>query len=388
MPPEVKERLAFRQDGLVLYRAGFSDDPSSLGYPQNFSRDVLEGAKTARDSTMARDQLIYGNLHQAKEANPLNGAEPWKYHHQLPGVVVNEELESSYCSTDATANYFIVHAFYQQETGDDSLTRRFKYNLQGAAEVYVASHINPVTYQFEEDPKHCGAKSFALKRTDWKDSMMPGRGDGKGVPPVRYPLIQAQYMAGLRSLSWLFGTDEFANEAEKMRRGLQALFDKELGCFYIAQDRLGPIQGVSSDGLNMLIYLEEGDITFEQLENIILSAMVLETQAGFLNLDPQIAQTMTDDYHTRVWPKEQANIHDGARKWKKIVEREGPAYLLEYLDYVLEVSSRVVRFLDSHPETLKVQNGSVEKAGCDPALWTTTAKQYFRSVLHSTSKAA
>lgn len=379
MPPEVKERLIFRQDGLVLYRAGLSNDPESSGYPQNFSRDSLEGAQTARDPMMARDQIIFGNLHQAKEADPANGAEPWKYHHQLPGVEVNGGRNSAYCSTDVTADYFMAQAFYQKVTGDDSLTRRFRHNILGAAEVYVPSHINPVTYQFEEDPRYCGAEDFALKRTDWKDSVMPGREDGRGVPPVMYSMIQAQYMSGYRALSWLFGTNEFANEADKMRQGLQALFDKDLGCFYIAQDRLGLIQGVSSDGLNMLIYLEPGDITFDQLEDIILSSMVLETQAGFLNLDPQIAATMTDDYHARVWPKEQANIHDGARKWKKIVEREGPVHLQESLDYVLEVSSRVVRFLDTNTETLKVQNGSVEKAGCDPALWTVTAKQYFQT---------
>lgn len=382
MFPEIREMMTFRQEGLVLYRASLPPDSSFSGYPQNFSRDVLEAAITAKDPLMVRDQLIYGNRHQARAANPLNGAEPWKYHHQLPEVMINGGLSTAYCATDSTAYYLIDHAFYQKETGDASLTRRFRSNLQGAVEVYVASHLNPFTHQFEEDPKFCGAEEFALKRTDWKDSLTPGREDGRVVYPVVYPTVQALYMKALRDASFLFDTSEFAEEADRMKGGLRQLFDEQLGCFYIAKDRLGPSRGINSDGLNMLVYLELGDITFEQLEDIILASTQLETAAGFLNLDPEIAEGLTDDYHARVWPKEQANIHHGASKWKKLIEREGPNHLLDCLDYVLEVSSRVVKFLDTYPETLRVKNGTIEKAGCDPQLWTVTAKQYFNSQVY------
>lgn len=201
------------------------------------------------------------------------------------------------------------------------------------------------------------------------------------IYPVVYPLIQAQYMRGLRDMSFLFDTDVFAQEAERMAVGFRQLFDPELGCFYVAKDKLGPIRGVSSDGLNMLAYLEPGDITPQQLEALISSSMVLETQAGFLNLDPKLAETLTDDYHARVWPKEQANIHIGARKWREWALNEGQNFLVEALDYVLRVSSRVMRFLDTYPETLKVKNGQVEKVGCDPQLWTFAAREYFKRVL-------
>lgn len=380
MPPGIKTQLITVEDGLVLYRAGISSDPNYKSYFENFSRDTIEAGLTLEDPIMLRDQIIFGNRHQAKSPNPLTAAEPWKYHHQMPGAECGKGLYTTYCATDSTADYFMAHAFYQRETGDNSLTEEFRENILRAVEVYTFSHINPKTYQFEEDPKFCGAEDFALKRTDWKDSGTPDREDNKVIYSVVYPLIQTQYMRGLRDVSFLFGTKEFAKESDKMRKGLQNLFDPELGCLYIAKDAQGPIRGVSSDGLNMLIFLQPEDLTVKQLEAIIRSSQVLETRAGFLNLDPKIAETMSDDYHTRVWPKEQANIHKGARKWRSWIEKSGPSYLLEMLDYVLEVSSRVLRFLDTNPETLRVSNGYVEKAGCDPQLWTFAAKEYLKAV--------
>lgn len=385
MPPELRERLRIHKDGLVLYKAGLNNGGED-GYVQDFSRDALEAGMMADDPKMVRDQLIFGNLHQAKQHDPINGAEPFKYHHQLPGVTLRRGLSTDYNASDVGALYLQGHAYYQRRTGDRSLTEEFRDNLRGAVEVYIFSHVNPHTYQFEEDPRFCSAPDFALDRTDWKDSMTPGRDDGKVIYPVVFPNLQAQYMRALRDASLIFGTKEFVNEAAKMSKGLQSLFNRELGSFCIAVDRLGPIQGISSDGLNMFAYLDLEDLEPWQWEAIVKASKVLETVAGYQNIDPEVAKTMEDDYHARVWPKENANIHKGAARLQQRAKEEGLHHLVDAFGHVRVVSSRTYLYLDTYPETLKVQGEIVEKAGCDPQLWTVAAKQYFRT-LYSTAKA-
>lgn len=389
MPPELRERLSiYTPDGLILYKAGLNNGRKG-GYPYNFSRDSIEAGMIADNPLMVRDQLIFGNLHQAKRPNPLNGAEPFKYHHQSPGVVLENGSSTDYNASDVNALYLQGLAYYQIKTGDKSLTVTFRPHLLGAVEVYTFSHINPLTYQFEEDPKFCGAQDFALKRTDWKDSMTPGRDGGKVIYPVAFPNLQAQYMRALRSASLIFGTKEFSREAEKMRRGLQALYDKELGTFYIAVDKLGTIQGISSDGLNMFAYLDLEDLEPQQWEAIIKASMVLETVAGYQNIDPEIAKTMKDDYHARVWPKENAAIHKGACRLQQRAREEGLRYLVDAFGHVMEASLKTYRYLDTDPETLKVYGNTVVKAGCDLQLWTAEAKQYYKKYLDYTfAKAA
>ena len=60
---------------------------------------------------------------------------------------------------------------------------------------------------------------------------------------------------------------------------------------------------------------------------------------------------------------EQAIINIGAKKFglKKIVE----------------ISSRIVKLLDTDPEYFILDKNGIKKAGCDPQLWTIAAKMYF-----------
>lgn len=372
------------KEGLVLYRAGINVNngkKAEEGFPQNFNRDNLEAGKTAGDLEMIKHQLVYANLHQANGADPFTAAEKFKCHHQLPGVIVQRGLSTEYAASDATALYIQGHADYQRLTRDRSLTDAFRSNILGAAEVYIFSHIDSRKGQFIEDPRLCGAEAFALDRTDWKDSTTPGREGGEVVYPVVFPNLQVQYMRALRAASEIFDTSEFAREAEKMRKGLQSLFDPEQGNFYLAEDSLGPIKGIGSDGLNAFAYLDLEDLEPSQWEDIIKSSQVLGTVAGYQNIDPKIARTMKDDYHARVWPKENATIHRGATRLQKRAQEEGLHHLVDAFDHVKDVSLRTYAYLDTAPETLKVHGEVVEKAGCDPQLWTVTAKEYFRTVI-------
>ncbi len=357
---------------LRLYSAG-------SGYPQNFSRDAIEAGLIADDPFMLRDQLIFGMRLQARVQDPFSGAQPFAFHHQYPSVVIRDGLNTGYAATDVTALQLIGLAYHYRATGDRSLLEHFRPNIVGAVEKYIFPHLSS-NYLFQEDPKFSGATSFALLRTDWKDSTTPGRPNGEVFYPAVYPLPQAQYIRALRGTGKLLGSDELVSIADKMSRSLKLVFDRELGTSFLALDREGPVRGINSDALNMMFYLEPRDFTPEQLEQTILSSRKLETQAGYLCLDPGIAATIEDDYHARVWPKEQAIIHKGASKFLDEILRTGPKYLIEALIHVMDVASRVKKFLDSAPETLKVRDGIVEKAGCDPQLWTIAAKEYFHLI--------
>lgn len=385
MSPELGAILSISREGLTLYKAGI-DGPA--GYLENFPRDTLESGMAADDPDMIRDQIIYVHLSQAKEHNPLTGAEPFKPHHQRPGVILENGLSTEYNASDVGALYLMAHSYYRNRTGDRSLIERFQGGIRGVVEVYIPSHINPETYQFVEDPRFCGARDFALKRTDWKDSMTPGRENGKVIYPVVYPNIQAIYMRGLRDADLVLNTREFTSETIKMRKGLQSLYDTEAGSFYIAIDKFGPVPGINSDSLNIMAYLDLEDLELAQWEAIIKASTVLETVAGYQNIDPEIAKTMEDDYHARVWPKENVFIHKGATRLQQRAREECLPVLVEALEGVRRVSSRVYHYLDTYPETLKVEGGKVRKLGCDPQLWTYASKQYFGRFFSLNSKAA
>jgi len=150
----------------------------------------------------------------------------------------------------------------------------------------------------------------------------------------------------------------------------------ELGTFYAGKDNTGPLQGISSDALHLLYFLEQGDLSEKQLHRIVESSKVLETPVGYRLLNPSIVKDViggkkngiilhvVEGYHeSTVWPFEQAIIHNGAKKFD--------------LNHVAEVSSRVFPHLDSEPEYFVIKGQEIEKGGCDPQLWTVAAKKYF-----------
>ena len=376
------EFLSYEEDGLVLYKAGRFKDTAKRGYEENFSRDVLESGLMRRDPLMIRDQLIFGNSKISNSKDPISSAELWKYHHQNPGVLLNNGLSTEYNATDAVALYLLGHDLYQQTTGDKGLTQRFFINLFGATYVYALNHLNS-RMQFEENPSYSGAVESALKRTDWKDSFVPLRPEGRAIGSVVYPIIQAQYMAAFRAASNLFETPQLTEVSDQMREGLNHLFDDTKGNFLIAADKFGPIKGINSDGLNMFFYLNPEDLTPKMLLSVIESSEVLETGIGYLNIEPEIGETLEDDYHYRVWPKEQAAIFLGADKFLQWATQNNKAEYINPLMHVKEVATRCYPFIGDGAETLKERDGQVIAEGPDYQLWSIVAseileKEYFR----------
>jgi glycogen debranching enzyme len=184
--------------------------------------------------------------------------------------------------------------------------------------------------------------------------------------PISYYLAHAINFSGIRSAARILDSSELYALSEAMRQNFPKFFNKETKSCYIAIDSLGLIEGISSDFVHSLFYLEPGDLAPEYIKIIEDSSNELETEIGYITLSPKTLDIPKDDYHARtVWPFEQAIINIGAKKFN--------------LQKIEETSRRIMQFLDTDPEIFIFQDDEFKKAGCDPQLWTVAAKNYFNS---------
>ncbi len=362
---EVKDSLdalRVKHDGFTLYKAGLP------GYPRFFARDSLTAAILLMDARMLRNTLEFLASIQGKEKNPVTGEEPGAIIHERSfrtrkGIKIRKRMGTTeYNACDTTALFLIGHHFYIKLTGDESLAEKQMENIERAAG-YIVSHLDD-SGVFVVDPAFCGAKSYALKVTYWKDSCILDRENGEPSYPVKITLAHIQNMAGLRVAASLLDSRELTRGALRMKQGLDSLYDKDSNSFPIAVDTLGPIFGANSDMLHALFYLKEGDLSIGKLEGICDSSLQLETSAGYRALSPALEAKVKDPYHAAtVWPYDQPFINIGGVKFR--------------LHRVANVSARVSKYLDTGHETLIVNNGNILKGGCSPHLWPLAADNYF-----------
>ena len=397
------KKLEKKFEGLTLYDAGLP------GFPRNFSRDSIIAAILSKNMKMLKDQLIFSAMKQGKNRNAYYGEEPGKIHHEHPGVEI-DGLSTEYNACDTTALFLIGHEIYLKLTKDTNLVNSQLKNINNAVS-YILSHIkNNIFY---ESPEFAGAKRFALKVTYWKDSQIYGREKGEPVYPVSYMLAHIQNMRALKSAAFLLKDDKHLKKADEMynsflnnfydvkvhdkprtlvrghfehvknRRFLsapknsiarilgvqkvqnksQGLFD-EKGIFYIAIDKKGKIEAVSSDILHMLFYLDNGQLNEKMKKTIGIIAKKLGTRAGYRTLSFNDAKKISDNYHSEtIWPFEQAIIHNGAYKFK--------------FNKLMEVSKRIRKFIDEPYELMFERDNFIEKGGNSLQLWTIATQEYF-----------
>lgn len=349
------KRLEMNIQGFTLYKAGLPK------FPRNFSRDGIISGILMQNPKILYNQLDFCAKIQGREKNPYTGEEPGKIFHEYPPVEINEH-STLFNACDTTAMFLIGHEIYQTLTGDKSLAKKHAKHIEKAAAEYILSHVKDDL--FIEDPGFCGSNEFALKVTYWKDSEIIGRENGKPKYPVVYTLAHVQNARGLKSAAKLLGSKSLKEKAEKMIEGLKKLYDEENGGFCIGIDSEGCIKAKSSDSLHVLFYLEKEEVSKEMLEGIVETSVSLETPAGYRTLDTKSTKQVKDKYHAgTVWPFEQAIINSAARK--------------HGLKRVEEISSRIMKYLNTAPELFVIERNQVEKGGCDPQLWTLGAKEYF-----------
>lgn len=376
MPPEIKDRLVIHRNGLVLYSAG-SD------FPGNFSRDSLISGDLTGDRVILRDELEFVASRQGRRINPATGERPGSILHEYVfeldgGVELKSGKTTEFDACDTPALFLHEHAVYERlrDKHQRRLLDEQKQNIDAAVDFIRGQIDNGL---FQDDPRFAGALEFALPVTFLKDSVLPGRDKGVPVYPVTYTLAQAMCIRGLRDRLDIADSAILRAEVKGLVIGLEKLYDNKRGIFPIAVDRQGFTPGISSDMLTVLYYLDPEDIDTAQVESIVQATAVLETPAGYRMLDPQTAQTVDDPNHSRtVWPVEQALIYEGARRHRNWALRVGRKYLVEALDYVMEVSSRISPFIkDIYPEKLRIEGDQIIPDGCTVQLWTWAAKEYF-----------
>jgi glycogen debranching enzyme len=363
---------------LTLYNAGMSRGRVRFGL---FARDLLTTALMLRDAGFSREAIKFVLLTLGKRYDPLTGEEPGRALHEFDGVEIRG-LKTHYNAAETSQLLLIASADYLRVSGDRALVERHSQGLRTALD-YLFSHIREGL--FWEEPQICGASQYALKATYWKDSGLPGRADPSY--PVAYTLVQAQTISALRAAAELAklidlgrGSAELEGEATKLLEALlDELWDRELNYPLIAKDRVGPISGISSDGLHLLAYLRPEDLPQAKLEAICIASKLLETPYGFRTYAPSQPGYSPTAYHLgAIWPFEQFFIAKGA--------------LIHGREELLEVALRVGRALErlGFPELFYWDEqcglagpgaNSGEGEGCDLQLWSVAWPKAMRRLL-------
>ncbi|VVB77683.1 Uncharacterised protein [uncultured archaeon] len=354
------ERLKSVQDNLEIYNAGFPN------FPRNFSRDSFISGILMKDTNLLRNQLLLSAKKQGKTKNSLTGEEKGKIFHESPGFPING-LSTEFNACDTTALFIIAHYHYKEITNDLELLNEQKENIINAID-YIKSHL--IDYVFYENPTLSDSKEFALKVTYWKDSALAKRENGTPSYPVAYYLAHTINLCAIRCAAKLLDSNGLEEIANNMKEKIHQFIDLNKKLFYIAIDSKGPIDGICSDMLHSLFYLEPGDLTSEETDFIKIFSSELETKIGYLTLSPKLKKDVDDNYHsTTVWPFEQAIISIGAKKFG--------------FDKIHNTSKKIINHLDTDPEIFMVNDNIIKKGGCDPQLWTIAAKKYFSSSVNS-----
>jgi|GEM_PF-522634 len=350
---------------LTLYRAGLREGQDWFGL---FGRDLLITALLLGEREFARDALRFVSATLGSRFDPRTGEEPGRGLHEFDDVEMRG-LSTRYNASEVSLLFLVVAAKHLGEAEDDGLVREISGGLARAAD-YLLRHCEDGL--FREDPAACGATRYALRATYWKDSRLPGREDPHY--PVTYTLVQAQAVAACRAAGRLAerlpgfprSRGEWGDLATAaVDRLVSDLWEPTLAYPVIAVDRRGPIRGVSSDALHMLLYLGPEDLDRERLAAIARGADGLVTPFGYRTYAERQEDYDPHAYHLgAIWPFEQAIIARGAAK--------------HGLPNVQDVAFRIVGALErlgfhelfywdgeGDPEG----GTAVEGQGCDLQLW-------------------
>lgn len=345
-------------------------------FPCIHIRDSVYSGLLLGDNRLLRSAISYAAATQGKTFNFLNGEEPGKVMHEDSGDDPSG-VSNRFAACDTTALFLIGlgHLFIGGDTA--GLLEHLQVAVVRAA-AYLLAHVDGPVYAavrekgmkdlFLDGPayRHSGS-SYGLPVSYWKDSRIPGRsGDERGgIPeyPVVYALAHVQAMAGLVRAATLLedlGVRDLAaagrDVADRMRKSLsETLWDDAAGIFVTGRDACGAFGGISSDIVHALYFLEPGWVPTGRVVQAISSCIALETPVGFRTLDPALAYGRSQPlspYHSKtLWPFEQAVIHAGATRHLRWARDNGETELASSLEWVREVSRRVVARLDRDPES-------------------------------------
>lgn len=341
-----------------LYRASGAD------YPANFSRDSFVYADLSQDMDALRAQVAFSAKHQGWEANPWNGMEPGKIHHEIneeTGDVLFNERSTSYNACDTTA-LFLSGIATLANAGDRDVLDKYRTQIDNAV-AYIKRHVRHGL--FYEDPAFSKTDRYGLRVTYWKDSVLNNPNRVEPVYPVVFTVAHFENAEALRRIGEVTSDPELILEADKMTyAGIQELWMGDH--FVTAIDKEGVIDPPSTDTLMALRYIDPEFLRPGDAEAVEAHMRVLETDAGYV-CGIKVGNS-SDEYHTRpVWVHEQALLHQAAR-------RHGQ-------ERAMEVTERVVPYIPAEqglfPELLDPLNNFRQLGNNDRQLWAIGAYLYF-----------
>ncbi len=340
-----------RVKGTSLYHAAYP------GYQSNFTRDSVLYGLLAGDVGALLDQVAYSSEHQGKRSDSETGEEPGKIHHEFPSGQWRGR-PTVYNACDTTAMYLIAIATLLDK-GHSELIAKYERSIRLALK-YIRTHLKDNL--FFESPALCGASSFAVRVTYWKDSVLNGPYE-EPTYPIIYSLVHFQNAYALRVIGRVTNKPSLIKLGDSMvRTGIEQLWDKDH--FIVARDGEGiVIDAPSSDSLHALLFIEPSDLPEGYSLCIEQYMRKLETRAGYRSGIP--VSKSDDDYHTRyVWTHEQALLNSAAAK--------------HGLEEAASISARIVDYLETLPELIDPSH-DYSPAGNAPQLWVVGAAKYFNN---------
>jgi len=369
-------RIPIAKNILTLYHAGKKGDKVRFGL---FGRDLLTTSLMVQETQMMQETIHFVCATLGRKLDPVTGEEPGRGIHEVSPVMIRGRL-THYNAAEVSLLLLIVAAKYWSMTANGSFTQEERQGLI-AALAYLRAHMHDGL--FLEDPQRCGAECYALRATYWKDSTLPGHTDPEY--PVSYTLVQAEAIAALRAATKLAEPLGISDQAEELRimankateRLFTDLWDDEANYPLLARDRKGKINGISSDALHMLAYLQKEAVPAGKLAGIVERARQLTTPYGYRTYAPGQIDYAPTAYHLgAIWPFEQVFIARGA------IVHELPKILgiaLRTIDALEELGFAELYYWEEGRGLAEAAAADAE--GCDLQLWSLSVPGAFLHLL-------
>ncbi len=331
------------------------------GYPNNFTRDVLISAFLANNMDMLSSQIDISYSYQSEKENQYDGAEVGKIHHEFPGIMLRQNLITTYNACDTTALFLmaIERLLLDDRQLSDEKLSSLKTSTKKCVD-YIKNHLKDSIF-WEFPPSD--ATEFALLTTYWKDSILPLTSEnGEPDYPIAYGLAHFINARGILAASKILDNVELKNLADEMfKKGIKKFITEK--SYRIFEDKSGFLKQPSSDELHSLAYIPLDYKELLPIEYMLSRSKSLTTEAGIACNPKDIGEKLHDKYHGYVvWIFEQALINYGCRKFG--------------IDGIDEITRRCIPYIGEGTELIGIIP-EITLLGNKQQLWSVAAQVFF-----------
>lgn len=356
---------------VLLYNAGIKFT-KERDYSRIFPRDALTSAFLFKDLSFLRNMLIFSAATMGHKIDAFTGEEPGKVVHEYPGMIWRDGLNTQYSAVDTSILFLVGIYEYWYHSQDLAFVTQMHDQILRALE-YIQTHVQ--NNLFWDDPRYYNATHSAALSGCWRDSGYAERDWGRHAYPASYLTVNLLLVKALRGLSVLqtqLGIKEnLATLAESIKSAvIEVFYLPQHGYFASAVDQQGAIETLYLDSIWSFYFLEEGDLSSDQIDSLFKNLERLLTPYGYLSRDKQPPAPHFEDrlfLGNLVWPFEQAYLGLFALKHKR---HDGYENCTKGADYLT---------MSGHPFSeyiiIDLNNSQPKPGGCDIQLWTVAYQQ-------------